>query len=123
MTVNSRIGNFATNSNLVLRRTVTGVPSGSLIASAEFVTKAAEDDADAILDKTVLPGDNPGVGQVEDTGVDGTGVIRFDLDPIDTALLTPGTKYRFWIEVVLDTGELVCIETGEIFSQQGSEHA
>lgn len=121
MQTNSRVSNFTNNSSLVLRRTVTGIPVGSLIASAEFVVKAAETDTDSILDKTVLPTDNPGVGQVEDTGTDQTGVVRFDLEPADTALMTPGTKYRFWIEVVLDSNELVCVELGEIFALQGSE--
>lgn len=115
------IYNFTNNSYLKLRYTITSVTSP--IDSAVFTIKLVETDSVAVLQKTISATNSPGVGQIENDGSSGTGIIRFDLPPTDTVLLTPGVKYTYWSDITLDTGEVTCIEKGKISPIQGSSHS
>lgn len=115
------IYNFTNNSYLKLRYTITSVTSP--IDSAAFTIKLVETDSVAVLQKTISATNSPGVGQIENDGSSGTGIIRFDLPPADTVLLTPGVKYTYWCDITLDTGEVTCIEKGKISPIQGSSHS
>lgn len=122
---NGKISGFSNNSNLGLRWTVSGLPANVLIDSAEFIIKptATSSDIDTVLSKVVDTNNVVGEGQVEDTGADGIGEVRFDLVPADTSLLTPYVEYTYWVNIILDTGETTLAETGTIFAVQGSSHA
>ena len=119
------IGGFTNNSYIGLRWTVSGVPAGSTIATGELIIKPTETSSDSasIIDKTITPSNVAGTGQVEDVGSTGVGIIRFDMPPSDTVKLIPGTKYTYWVEIVLNTSEKTIVEKGTIFAEQGSEHA
>jgi len=121
---NGIISNFANDVDISFDWTITTVPALSTIASAEFTVKTVETDPDsaAILVKIITPTNSTGVGQVEDTGSDGTGKIRFDLTPTDTAKLTPGVIYVYWVYVILNSGQTTLVEKGSIFSAQGASH-
>lgn len=120
---NARISSFTDNSYLRLRYTVTNVPDSVTISAAQLTIKEGETDSEAVIDKSINSSNAAGTGQIENTGASGTGVLRFDLPPADTALLTPGIQYTYWVDVTLSSGEITTIEKGLIYSQQGSSHS
>lgn len=87
-----------------LRRSITGIPSGDTISSAKLTLKTAIADAD------------PGLWQltatVEDAGSTGIGVIRFDITPTQTLLMTQDQPYYFDIQVTLSDGSILTPEQG-----------
>lgn len=97
-----------------IRRIVTGIPSGVLVSSASLYIKEALTDADsaAIIAKEITSSNVAGTGQVEDTGSSGTAKIRFDLVVADTEAPVADQKYYFDMEVVLDSGDILTIESG-----------
>lgn len=125
MEQNGRIANFTNNTNLVLRWIIPNLPADVTVASAKFVVKLNETDANsaALINKTITSSNTDGVGQVEDVGTTNPAELRFDLTPTDTALLTPSIQYNYWCDVTLSTDEITTLEKGKIFSTQGSSHA
>lgn len=96
-----------------IRRTVTGIPSGVLISSAQLTLKSSIAQADpGVFQKSVTSTNVAGTGQVEDTGASGIGKIRFDLVAADTLLLTADTEYFFDIQVKLDNNDIITLESG-----------
>ena len=46
------------------------------------------------------------VGQITDTGADGTGAVRFTLSGTQTLLMTPGITYYWDCQIILSDGGL-----------------
>lgn len=124
---NDIIGQFTLGSYLRLRYSATGLPSGSLLSTATLTIKETETASSALITKVITTSPSVGVGQVENTGASGTASLRFDLPPADTNLLVdidevPVNCY-YWVDILLNTGEVTTIEKGRIFALQGSVHS
>lgn len=98
-----------------LRVTVDGVSPADLLASMTLTVKPAfsTPDAQAALTKTITPTDQPGIGQIENTGASGTGEARFDLLAAETAAL--GAKV-YWYDVRTQTvaGKVYTLEVARL---------
>lgn len=97
-----------------IRRTVNKIPSSRTVAEAWLTVKAAIADADgsATFQKIITSTDVAGTGQIEDTGADGSAVLRFDLTAANTTAMTAGTVYYFDIQVRLDNNAILTLESG-----------
>lgn len=114
-TFDATITNFIAGDDLTIERSVTNVTSGAVIASAWFTVKRSYSDLDsvAIIQKivtAVLSSD----GQIDDTGVDGTGHVKFLLTSTDTEKLTPLSDYKYDIQIRLNSGVINTPELGVI---------
>src|SRR5205809_4627538 len=104
-TFNGVISGFAQGDSVSRTVTVTSVPANDTLAKAWLTVKALITDADpGIFQKVIVPTATVGQGQITDTGVSGTGVLRFDLQSGDTALLTPNTSYFYDVKVKTASG-------------------
>lgn len=95
-----------------IRRTVTGIPSGVLISAALLTLKATISGA-ALFSKSITSSNVAGTGHIESTGSGGIGKLRFDILDDDTLLMTADTEYFFDIQVTLDNGDIITLETGK----------
>lgn len=116
--LSATIADFVAGDHLSVERTVTAIPSGTTISGAWFTVKRKYTDLDtgAVIQKFITIISNPTVGQIDDTGGDGTGHLLFILTPTDTSLLTPLSEYRYDIQVKLDSGMINTPETGTIIA-------
>ena len=119
------ISGFCDNNYISLVFDVPGVPAGSLMSTGLLTIKLTETAPDSaiVISKTITTTNVPGTGHIVDDGASGIGEIRFDLPAVDTGLLIPDVQYRYWVDIVLDSGEPSTLERGIIFSKQGSDHA
>jgi len=91
-----------------IRRTVVAIPTGQSLVMAWFTVKNNVNDEDtaAVLQKEIDLADDPGVGQIEDSGAgDGTAVLRFDLTKDNTLLFKPYVKYEYDVQVKTSAGK------------------
>lgn len=97
-----------------IRRTVNKIPSGRTIVEAWLTVKAAiaDVDASATFQKIITSTDVAGTGQIEDTGADGSAVLRFDLTAANTTAMTAGTSYFYDIQARTDTSDILTLESG-----------
>jgi hypothetical protein len=97
-----------------IRRTVNKIPSARTIVEAWLTVKAAIADVDgsATFQKIITSADVAGTGQIEDTGADGSAVLRFDLVAADTLAMTAGTSYFYDIQIRLDNSAILTLESG-----------
>lgn len=100
-------------------RTVNDLPQASdgsqiTIDKAWLMVKTAYSvlDASATISKAVTSTNIDGTGQIEDTGADGSGRLRFDLTNADTTVVTADTTYVYSIQVKLSNGWVQELETG-----------
>lgn len=105
-TRHQQIKGFAVGTDFDVIRSVTGVPAGRTLARAWLTVKNAPADIDpGILQKVITPSAQAGVGQITDTGADGTGSVTFQFTGAQTsALITPGKRYVYDIQLELDDG-------------------
>lgn len=110
------IANFVAGDDLSIERTITAVPSGQTISSAWFTIKRnySDLDVDAIVQKLITPTLQVTIGQIDDTGGDGTGHLIFFLSPAETILLTPLSDYKYDIQVQLSNNKIYTPESGTI---------
>lgn len=111
------INEFVAGDDKTLRFTVDGVPTSNVCIKAYLTIKADIEDADpGLVQKVITTGSVPGKGQIEDTGAGGgTAVLRFELEPADTAAI--GTERRaFDVQMVLAGGELNTPWVGWIYA-------
>lgn len=103
---NYSIEDMVAGASWTLRRSIVNVPAGQLITEAWFTVKEDVDDldADALIQKHVTIANVAGTGQVEDQGISGTGIVRFDLLHTETALLNENIDYEYDIKVKTDLG-------------------
>lgn len=97
-----------------IRRTVNKIPSSRTVVEAWLTVKAAiaDVDASATFQKIITSSDVAGTGQIEDTGADGSAVIRFDLTAANTTAMTTGTVYYYDIQIRLDNSSILTLESG-----------
>jgi len=97
-----------------IRRTVNKLPSSRTIAEAWLTLKAAIADADgsATWQKIITSSDVVGTGMIEDTGADGSGVLRFDVTAANTTAMTAGVAYFYDIQIRLDNNTILTLESG-----------
>ena len=97
-----------------IRRTVNNIPAGRTLAEGWLTVKAAIADVDgsATFQKVITSSDVAGTGQIEDTGADGSGIIRFDISATNTLAMTAGTQHGYDIQVRLDNNDILTLETG-----------
>ena len=100
-TLDAEISGFVRGNDLSIRRDILDVPDGQTIAQAWMTIKEElEDvDADAILQKVISLVNQVGTGHIEDSGVSGTGTVRFDLIRANTLLLRAGRLYHFDVQL------------------------
>lgn len=115
-TFDATIDDLVAGDHRWITRSVTNLPSGYLLDKAWMTVKTnpATDADPGIFQKAITTSNVTGTGQITDTGVSGTGAIRFDLAVADTVLLTPGTEYTYDIQVRMSNGSYTIIETVEI---------
>ena len=103
-----------------IARTIDAVPAGDTLATAWLTMKAAITDADpGLFQKQITTANVAGTGQITNTGAGGTGALRFDLTPADTALPTPGTPAVYDIQVRTTAGKIYTVEIGAFTTVQG----
>jgi hypothetical protein len=97
-----------------IRKTIDDIPAGQILSKAWLTVKANFADADpGLVQKAITSTEVGGTGHIEDTGADGTGVVRFDLIPADT--LAIGLIERlFDIQVKLDNDNVSTPFSGRI---------
>jgi len=97
-----------------IRRTLNKLPSSRTIAEAWLTLKAAIADADASAtwQKIITSSDVVGTGMIEDTGADGSGVIRFDATASNTLAMTAYVNYFYDIQIRLDNNNILTLESG-----------
>lgn len=120
MTINDGIINeFVAGDDLEIERTITSIPTGILIETAWFMVKRkfSDLDSEALISKTITTVNTTDVGWIEDTGSDGTGLIRFYITKIETALLTPLSEYQYSIKLLLDNDKVNTPERGTIVAE------
>ena len=114
-TLQTSRGGFAQGDNVSITVTVTSVPPGDTLAKAWMTVKVALADADpGLYQKVILPSAVAGQGQILDTGSSGTGILRFDLQQADTALMSPGVQYFYDIQAKTAGGLIGTLELGAI---------
>lgn len=125
-TTDGIINDFVNGDDLEIERSITSIPTGVLLEAAWFMVKRkySDSDADALISKTINTVETAGVGWIEDTGVDGTGLIHFFLTPDDTILLTALSEYPYSIKIKLNNDKFNTPELGVIVAspavKQGS---
>lgn len=108
-----------------LTRTVTDIPTNESATDAWLTIKEHPDDSDAaaIIQKAITTTNADGTGQITDAGSGSPWLVtlRFDLTSADTALLTPGRRYHYDIQVKTDdaTLNIYTPEKGQIKTVQG----
>lgn len=92
--------------NLDIIRTIRDVPASQVLTDAWLTVKAHVTDADlaAVLQKHITVTYVQGLGNITDTGADGTGAVLFEITPTETAALTPRHDYVYDIQVKTDAG-------------------
>lgn len=97
-----------------IRRTVNKIPSSRTVVEAWLTVKAAvaDVDASATFQKIITSTDSAGTGQIEDTGADGSAVIRFDITAANTTAMTASTSYFYDIQIRLDNSAILTLESG-----------
>lgn len=126
-TLEARVTGFLPGDDLSLRRTIDrdgGGVADEVLADGVTITKAwltvkadpTDADVDALVQKEVTTTDVAGTGEIEDDGTGDTDpVIRFDLEPADTAAI--GTKPRpYDVQVLTSGGKLYTPERGRIYA-------
>lgn len=102
-----------------IARTITSVPAGDTLAKAWLTMKTLITNADpGLFQKEITSSNVAGTGQITDTGADGTGAVRFDLEPADTALPTPGVAVVYDIKVLTTAGKIYYGEKGTFTTEQ-----
>lgn len=91
-----------------LRRVVKGIPTGVTLSNAYLYIVTGTP-----ISKSITSANVAGTGQIEDTGADGIGRIRFDLSATDTGQFTAETDYDFDISVTLSSGDKLTLERGK----------
>lgn len=101
------------------RRWVEDLPEA--IDRAWFTIKAApsnsavsDDDSGALLQKEITGTDVPGEGHILDTGADGRGRVRFDIDTDDYGSLVAEVWYYWDVQVRGISGGIYTAESGTI---------
>ncbi len=99
-----------------IRRVIDSLATGRTVTEAWLGVKTAYSvvDASALFAiKSITTTNSAGVGQIEDSGAtDGSATIRFDLVNADTTAPTAGTIYYYDIQIKLDDGTELTIESG-----------
>lgn len=96
-------------------RRISGVPPGATISEAWLTVKTAIVDVDgsAIFQKDITTTNVPGTGHVVNSGSSGGGLLRFDLTAANTMAMTAGTLYYYDIQILLSSGDVLTLESGE----------
>lgn len=109
------ISGYVVGDDFEIRRTVTGLPAA--IATAWLTVKRYPTQPDdAVLEKEITTGDDPGTGEIETAGGVGvSGVLRFDLTPANTrALAAQKWIHDIQIQLTGSPGKIYTIEIGTI---------
>jgi hypothetical protein len=114
-----RIDDFVSGDDLEIERSITSIPDGVIISTAWFMVKRkfSDTDAHALISKTITATNTVNVGWIEDTGIDGDGLIRFYLTAAETVLLTPLSEYQYSIKLKLDNDKVNTPERGVIVAE------
>lgn len=114
-----RIDDFVAGDDLEVERTISSIPAGVLIQTAWFMVKRRFDDSDAIalISKTITASNTANVGWIEDSGTDGSGLIRFYITQAETVLLTPFSEYQYSIKIKLDNNKVNTPERGVMIAE------
>jgi len=115
------ITNLVPGDDLDVTRTITGVPATTTLAQAWLYVKrlATDPDNQAVFFKSITSAAVAGVGQITDTGADGTGALLFQIAAADSALLSPQVPCAYGIQVKLSSGKEYTVETGTIVADRG----
>lgn len=113
-TLTGTISGYVVGDNLEVRRTVTDLPDGIVVAWLTVKQHARKDDDAAALSKTITTSDVPGTGQITIAGGVGVaGALRFDLTQDDTLALGSRT-WVYDIQIKLDDGTVFTPEIGTL---------
>ena len=113
MTIGStKITGYFIGDDLTVRRNVTTTQA---LTKAWLTVMASLTDADddAVVQKIITTTGVGGTGEIEDAGLSGTAVIRFDLSPTDTRTISTVSR-RYDIQVQLADGKIATVEWGTI---------
>jgi len=121
------ISDIVAGNDVEIERTLTTIPSGTVLSQAWFTVKKKYTDADvdAIISKLITTVNQSGIGFIEDAGAgDGIAKIHFYLTPLDTVKLIAYSQYPYDIKIKLDNSMLFTPESGLIVAspavKQGS---
>lgn len=105
-------GGLVVGDRFVLRREVVGITPGVTISKAWLTVKDDLSVADPGVFQKVITPSYTSAGQILDDGSDGTAVLDFVIDSVDTLALQPGQKYWYDVQVETSTGEIHTLEVG-----------
>jgi hypothetical protein len=119
--LNGEIKGFICGDDIDVFLDITDLPIGQTLVEAYLTVKAKTSDSDpGIFQKIITTISAPGSGHIEDDGaLDGTARLRFELTAVNTTLLTPGTPYRYDIQVCTSAGKTYTPEVGIIRGDAG----
>lgn len=115
MNKNGVLEDFVIGNDYDIERDVTHVPDTTLVLGW-FTLKKKLSDADtaALVHKRITPTAQSGIGQITDTGSDGTGIVLFQLTALETAGLLANRTYYYDITVKTSTGKTYTVEVGRV---------
>lgn len=121
MATKGAITDFKVGDDVDITRTITSVPDGTTLAKAWLYVKATETDADgaAVIGKAITTSSVNGVGQITDTGADGTGEVFFQMTSAETAALVARRRYWYAVKVMLNTNKVATVEAGVLTPEPG----
>jgi len=109
MSYNNRpvIENLVAGDDWIIRLTIVDITDDQELTDAWFTVKENIDnvDDDAVLQKHITAIEVANVGHIEDTGSDGTGVVRFNVTKLQTVLFKPYVRYEWDVQVKTDLGK------------------
>lgn len=120
MTVtDGRIDDFVAGDDLEIERSISSIPDGVELSTAWFMVKRkfTDDDTAALITKTITSSNTPDVGWIEDTGLDGDGLIRFYITQDETAILTAFSEYQYSIKIKMDNDKVNTPERGVMIAE------
>ena len=119
-TLNSVISGFVVGDSKLLTRTVPGINTADVVASAKLTVKASPQELGYIFQKSITTGAVVGQGQITDAGGvgdgDGTAALTFELTPTNTGRMVGDRAYYFDIEVTTAGSAKYTPESGTIIA-------
>lgn len=113
-TLDATITGFVAGDTIEVRRTVTDLSGSMTIAWLTVKRNERMSDTDALIQKEITTGDDPGTGEIVNAGAEGaSGELRFDFTTNDTELMGDSI-WTYDIQVKLNTDEIFTPEKGTI---------
>jgi len=119
--VREHITGYVAGDEFNVRKAVLNVKAGRTIVKAWLTVKNAATDADpGVIQKVITTTAQGGVGQITDSGADGTGEVLFQFTKTDTGTtLGPDKVFKYDIQLKFDNGDIATLQYGDLVLVRG----